>query len=107
MKDRYAIKFAYAGAGAGLVLFFIIGILFGSFLGGVMGLNVAGKLFGMPVEPGVLQRVIIALSMILGVMLSAMVSVFACASLGWVIGKVVDAARVKKAEEAEAKVKVK
>ena len=39
MKDKgYAKKLAYMGAGCGVVLFGVFGLLPGSFLGGVMGL---------------------------------------------------------------------
>ena len=44
-------KGLYVGAGAGLVLFAIIGLLPGSFIGGVVGLNIAGSIFGYPVRP--------------------------------------------------------
>ena len=37
-ENRLAKKMAYMGAGCGLVLFAVFGLLPGSFLGGVMGL---------------------------------------------------------------------
>ena len=46
-------KTAYIGAGAGLVLFAIFGLLPGSLLGGAMGINIAGWLFGLPLHPGI------------------------------------------------------
>ena len=52
MKTTIARKTAYVGAGAGLVLFALFGLLPGSILGGAMGLNIAGWLFGLPLEPG-------------------------------------------------------
>ena len=59
MKDTtYTKKLAYMGAGCGVVLFAVFGLLPGSFLGGVMGLNIAGILFGTPVGAGLLPRMI-------------------------------------------------
>ena len=53
MKDtNYKKKLAYMGAGCGVVLFAVFGLLPGSFLGGVMGLNIAGTIFGTPVGAG-------------------------------------------------------
>jgi hypothetical protein len=44
MKITIARKTAYIGAGAGLVLFALFGLMPGSLLGGAMGLNIAGWL---------------------------------------------------------------
>ena len=52
MKTTIARKTAYIGAGAGLVLFALFGLLPGSLLGGAMGINIAGWLFGLPLQPG-------------------------------------------------------
>ena len=65
MKTReMAKKGLYIGAGAGLVLFAIIGLLPGSFIGGVIGLNIAGSIFGTPVSSAVLPRIIVGASMV-------------------------------------------
>ncbi len=57
MKDTtYTKKLAYMGAGCGVVLFAVFGLLPGSFLGGVMGLNIAGIMFGTPVGAGLLPK---------------------------------------------------
>ena len=48
MKEgKYTRKLAYIGAGCGLVLFAIFGLLPGSFLGGVMGLNAYKDIVGV------------------------------------------------------------
>ena len=52
MKNTIARKTAYIGAGAGLVLFALFGLLPGSLLGGAMGINIAGWIFGLPLDPG-------------------------------------------------------
>ncbi len=102
MKEtKYSKKIAFMGAGCGIVLFAVFGLLPGSFLGGVMGLNVAGTLLGMPVASGIASRLIIAVSMMAGVMISAIMFVTACSLAGWLIGTVVDALTVEKRELAE------
>ena len=58
------------------------GLLPGSFLGGMMGLNLAGSLLGTPVVSGVLSRLIVAGSMVLGVMVAGIMFITASATLG-------------------------
>ena len=94
-------KGLYIGAGAGLVLFAIIGLLPGSFIGGVIGLNIAGKLFGLPVSATLLPRMIVGASMVLGVLVSGVVFVVGTSLLGWLAGTMVDAVRYGRAIEAE------
>lgn len=97
MKEtRYTKKLAYIGAGCGIVLFAVFGLLPGSFLGGVMGLNIAGTLLGVPVSSGVISRLIVAVSMMVGVMVSGIMFVTASSLGGWLIGTVVDALMVEK-----------
>ena len=104
MKDTtYTKSLTYIGAGAGVVLFAVFGLLPGSFLGGVMGLNLAGSLLGTPVASGILARLIVASSMVLGVMVAGIMFITAASTLGWLIGTVVDALRAKANETAEAK----
>jgi hypothetical protein len=92
MKDNgWANKLAYMGAGCGVVLFAIFGLLPGSYLGGVMGLNLAGLILGFPVTSGILSRLIVAASMVMGVMVAGIMFVTASATAGWLIGTVVDA----------------
>lgn len=92
---------AYIGAGVGLVLFAIFGLLPGSFLGGVMGLNLAGTIFGNPVTSGVMPRVIVGMSMLIGVMVSGTIFVVVCSLTGWMFGTAVDWVKAprKKTEE--------
>jgi hypothetical protein len=99
MKDTtYTKKLAYMGAGMGVVLFAIFGLLPGSFLGGVMGLNLAGIVFGTPVGAGLLPRMMVAISMLLGVMVSGTMSIMASSTLGWLTGTVVDTLTAGKKE---------
>lgn len=92
MKEG-AKKGTYIGIGAGLVLFAVIGLLPGSFLGGVIGLNIAGALFGTPVSSQILPRLIVGVSMLLGVVITGVVFVAAAGIAGWLIGTVVDHVR--------------
>lgn len=96
-------KMAYIGAGAGLVLFAIVGLLPGSFLGGVVGLNIAGSLFGMPVGSAILPRLIVGISMLLGVLVSAIIFIAGSSVIGWLIGYVIDSLKVGKAAPVEVK----
>ncbi len=99
MKDTtYTKKMAYIGAGCGFVIFAVFGLLPGSFLGGVMGLNIAGLIFGTPVGAGLLPRMIVAASMVMGVMVAGMMLITASTTLGWLIGTVVDALKAKNKE---------
>ncbi len=91
MRERIAKKMAYLGAGAGLVVFAIFGLVPGSFIGGVVGLSITGAVFGTPVDPGVITRMILAASMVLGVMISALIIITATTSVGWLIGAAIDA----------------
>lgn len=102
MKARIANKMAYLGAGAGLVLFAIFGIMPGTFIGGVMGLSLAGALLGTPVEAGVVARVIVAASMLTGVLAAGLIAVTVTSTIGWLLGTVVDALGRKEAKAAEA-----
>ena len=89
-------KGLYTGVGAGLVLFALVGLLPGSFIGGVIGLNIAGSIFGLPVAASLIPRIIVAVSMLLGVVLSGVAFVVGGALAGWLIGYVIDAIRVSK-----------
>ncbi|UCG78959.1 MAG: hypothetical protein JSV21_03775 [Nitrospirota bacterium] len=83
-------KVMYVGAGAGLVAFAIYGLLPGSFLGGIMGLNIAGFFFGQPVESEILPRLIVAVSMMAGVMVAGLMFLAGGLTAGWLIGSITD-----------------
>ena len=88
MKSERSNMGAYLGAGAGTVLFGLYGLLPGSLIGGAMGVNAAGMLFGLPLEPGLLSRMIVLGSMLTGIMISGIMIVTAAASIGWLVGRV-------------------
>ena len=90
MKTSLAKRAAYIGAGAGMVLFVLVGLLSGSLLGGAAGINLAGWVFGLPLEPGIISRAVVLVSMLMGVVVSGIVIVTAASSAGWLLGKVID-----------------
>ncbi len=89
-------KGLYTGIGAGLVLFALVGMVPGSFIGGVVGLNIAGSIFGLPLNASVLPRLIVGVSMALGIMLAGLAFVVGSALIGWLTGHVIDAVRASK-----------
>jgi hypothetical protein len=104
-NNEMAKKGLYIGAGAGLMVFAIAGLLPGSVIGGMIGINIAGSFFGLPLEPTILSRLIVAASMILGVCLSGVICVVATSSVGWLLGHLVDTVRANRAVAVEAKAK--
>jgi len=90
MKSTVSKNLAYIGAGIGLTMFALFGLLYGSLIGGMIGLNISGAIFGSPVEPGIFQRAIVALGMLGGILLSAVVCVAGAAVIGYLIGIAVD-----------------
>ena len=74
------------------MLFALFGLLPGSLLGGAAGLKVAGMFFGLPLEPGMIARSIVLLSMLMGVFVSGIIIVTAASTVGWLIGKMLDSA---------------
>lgn len=93
----------YIGAGAGLMLFAITGLLNGSVIGGMIGINIAGGLFGLPLEATILSRLIVGASMILGVCLAGVVLVVGASSLGWLLGNLADTVMSGRALAVESK----
>ena len=77
MKTTISRNSAYIGAGAGLALFAIFGLLPGSLLGGAAGLKFAGMLFGLPLDPGIVSRAIVLASMLVGALVSGIVIITA------------------------------
>jgi len=102
MKTKIARKTAYIGAGAGLVLFALFGLMPGSLLGGAMGINIAGWLFGLPLQPGLISRVIVLASMLIGVLVAGIVMVTATSTIGWLVGMALDSGKSGAEEEAKA-----
>lgn len=89
-SDGIAKKAAYVGAGAGIALFAIIGLLPGSLIGGSVGIKIAGVLFGSPVTSQLFPRVTVAVSMLLVVFVLGSLFVACGAMTGWMLGNMVD-----------------
>jgi hypothetical protein len=102
MKISLAKKGAYIGTGAGLVLFALFGLMPGSLLGGAAGISIAGWLFGLPLEPGIVSRVIVLTSMLVGVLGIGLLIITATSTLGWIVGKLVESAVHEKDEQKNA-----
>jgi hypothetical protein len=82
-------KAAYIGAGAGIVLFATFGLVPGSLLGGAVGVKLAGMVLGFPLEPGIISRVVVLCSMLVGVIISGTLIVTASSMIGWILGSAV------------------
>jgi hypothetical protein len=87
MKTTISRNSAYIGAGAGLVLFAIFGLLPGSLLGGAAGIKFAGMLFGLPLDPGIVSRAIVLASMLVGILVSGITIITATSTAGWLVGR--------------------
>ncbi len=99
MNTSLSRKTAYIGAGAGLVLFALFGLLPGSLLGGAAGIKLAGLFFGLPLDPGLLSRAIVLSSMLVGIVVAGITIVTAAATMGWLAGKVLEGPAREKTSE--------
>jgi|GEM_PF-480984 len=99
MKTQMSQKGIYVGAGAGIVLFALIGLLPGSFMGGAIGLYIATHIFGGPLGTALLPRIIVGTAMVFGVLLSGLLFLVGASSVGWLVGYIIDAARRDKTVE--------
>ncbi len=95
-------KGLYVGTGVGLILFVLVGLLSGSLVGGIIGLKLAGSIFGAPLEGALLARVIVAISMMAGVFISALMFIGGTGVLGWIAGYLYDSMGKTGEEAAEA-----
>lgn len=90
MKSNHAKKLSYVGAGLGFTLFALFGLLYGSFLGGVIGLNVVSVVSGPAAAGGVIARIAVALGMVSGILVACTIAVVSCTAVGWAIGYAID-----------------
>jgi len=95
-KNDMAKKGLYIGTGMGLVLFVLVGLLPGIFIGGMGGLKIGEILFGTVAAGAIMPRLIVAFSMILGLLMTAVVFIVGCGVLGWTVGFISDAVRTGK-----------
>lgn len=92
----FAKKGLYTGAGLGLIMFAIIGLLPSSFIGGVLGLKIAGQIFGTPLGMELVPRMLVGLSMVLAVLVTGFVFVVGISITGWLVGTVADTLKAGK-----------
>ena len=79
-----------------MVLFAVFGLLPGSLLGGSMGISLAGLFFGLPLQAGLVSRVIVLACMLMGVLVAGIVIVTASSTGGWLVGKLLESAKHQK-----------
>ena len=96
-RDNIAKKAGLAGAVIGLGLFAVVGVLYGSLIGGTMGLGIVNSVLGVAAGATLISRVIVAGSMLAGVIVSGIMFITVCTSVGWLTGYVVGAAKEPKA----------
>jgi hypothetical protein len=89
-------KTALMGTGAGLALFVIFGLLPSSLIGGAAGIKLAGFFFGLPLDPGIVSRVIVLASMLVGVVIAGIMIVAATSTLGWLVGRFLEESALTK-----------
>jgi hypothetical protein len=80
-------KGVYVGAAVGLVLFAVLGLLPSSFIGGVLGLKMAGVFFGNPLDAGVGPRTVVGMIMVAGILVTGLVFVGSASLAGWLLGQ--------------------
>lgn len=102
-KGNLAKQGTYAGTGAGLIIFMLVGFFPGSLIGGAAGLYLSNLIMGGAAGASIIPRVITALSMVSGVMASAAVFVIGMSVVGWAAGTALEAMKGESSELAEAR----
>ena len=87
MKTRTPYRLAMAGAGFGLAIFAVFGLQPGAYIGGMLGVNVAGLIWGAPVLPTLAARAAVAAGMLLSVLATGTLFTMSGASIGWLAGQ--------------------
>ncbi len=100
-------KGLYAGGIIGILLFAIVGLLPSSFIGGVLGLKIATHIFGVPLGMALAPRIIVGITMVLGVLITGTIFVVGLSFTGWLCGHVIEVVGEKKtvASDLDAKAK--
>jgi hypothetical protein len=71
-------------------------------VGGVLGLSIAGALFGDGASTALLSRTVVGLSMVAGVLVTGLVFIGGLSCIGWAIGKVARTTRIRRTRIASA-----
>jgi hypothetical protein len=102
MREKVSNKLNHLGAGIGIALFAIFGLMPGAYLGGILGVNTANTLISISAGPTLLHRIFTAGGMLTGVMAAGLMFVAGGACLGWLVGQAIDVAlRTKNEAEPE------
>jgi hypothetical protein len=105
MKRReIAKKGLYIGIGAGLVLFVLAGFMPGSLIGGVIGLRIVNAVTGGPLGSELIPRIVVGVSMLAGIIASALICIMGPGVVGWSIGSLIDSVKVEAEKKEEAAV---
>lgn len=83
----------YVGTGVGLVFFVLIGLLSGSFIGGMIGLKIATGLFGTSAGASLLPKLLVGTSMVVGAAIAAVIFIAGSSLIGWTAGHFLGVAR--------------
>lgn len=90
-STNWAKKGLYIGTGAGIVLFALVGLLPGSFIGGLIGMAIAKGIWGAEMLGDVSGRLIVAVGSVAGVVGTALVFVLGGGMLGYAGGFIAEA----------------
>ena len=88
-RSQLAKKTGLIGAGVGLALFALFGLLEGSLIGGTVGLGIVNSFVGAQEDLTLLSRAVVAASMLTGVILAGIICVVLSSSAGWAMGYVI------------------
>ncbi len=95
---EFSKKGLYAGGIIGIILFAVVGLLPSSFIGGVLGLKIASHIFGVPLGMALVPRIIVGITMVLGVLVTGAIFVVGLSFTGWLCGYLIEVMKEKKAE---------
>jgi hypothetical protein len=101
MREKLSHKLNNIGAGMGIALFAVFGLMPGAYLGGILGVNTANTLFGFDAAPSLFHRILAAGGMLAGVMVAGLIFVAVGACLGWLVGLAIDTVFHRHGIEAE------
>jgi hypothetical protein len=85
-KGRIAKQSGLVGAGIGLAVFALFGLLQGSMIGGAVGLDIINNVLHEQAGVSMLSRVILGASMLAGVLVAGAILVLAFSAAGYALG---------------------
>lgn len=88
-------KSTLIGAVGGFILFTVVGLFPSSFIGGVIGLEIAKYFLGSSLSTELLARSIVGISMVIGIITAGLTFIIGASFIGWLFGYVVQSLKVK------------